>query len=84
MSCGAVLRMAVAGMARRWVQTVVVFLVLTLAATVTMVALTLAATPTLAYQAVSARYHNADGRVGDLAVVGEQEHLAEDEAEQPR
>jgi ABC-type antimicrobial peptide transport system permease subunit len=56
----AVLKAAAAGMARRLVQTVVVFVVLTIAATAAVVGLTLAATPALAFQAVSARYHSAD------------------------
>jgi hypothetical protein len=57
---GTVLKMAAAGMARRLVQTAVVFVVLGTAATAAVVGLTLAATPTLAIQAVSARYHIAD------------------------
>jgi hypothetical protein len=60
MTGGAVLRAAVAGMARRLVQTVVVFAVLATAATTAVVGLTLAANPTLAFHAVSARYRTAD------------------------
>jgi FtsX-like permease family len=57
---GTVLKMAAAGMARRLVQTAVVFVVLGTAATAAVIGLTLAATPALAIQAVSARYHIAD------------------------
>ena len=56
----AVFKAAVAGMARRPVQSVVVFLVLGTAATAAVVGLTLAANPALAFQAVSSRYHSAD------------------------
>jgi len=56
----AVLKAAAAGMARRLVQTVVVFMVLGTAGTAAVVALTLATTATLAFQAVSAHYHSAD------------------------
>jgi hypothetical protein len=57
---GAVLKAASAGATRRPVQTVVVFVVLTMATTAALVALTLASTPTSAFQAVSTRYHVAD------------------------
>jgi putative ABC transport system permease protein len=57
---GPVLKAAVAGTARRLVQTVVIFVALAAGATAAVVGLTLAATPTLAFQAVSGRYHSAD------------------------
>jgi hypothetical protein len=62
-----VLKAAAAGMGRRLVQTVVVFMVLATAATAAVVGLTPAATPTLAFQAVSARYHRGSPglRAGD-------------------
>jgi len=55
-----VLRAALAGAARRPVQTVVIFAVLATATTAALVGLTLATNPTQADQAVSARYHVAD------------------------
>jgi FtsX-like permease family len=56
----AVLTAATAGAARRVTQTVVVFVVLTMATTAALVGLALAREPTQAFQAVSARYHAAD------------------------
>lgn len=57
---GAVLKTASAGAAQRLVQTVVVFVVLTMATTAALVGLALASNPTSAFQAVSTRYHVAD------------------------
>jgi hypothetical protein len=62
-SAGAVRRAALAGAARRPVQTVVIFAVLATATTAALVGLALATNPSQAFQAVSARY-----RVADLAV----------------
>jgi len=59
-SAGAVLKVALAGAARRPVQTVVIFAVLATATTAALVGLTLATNPTQADQAVSTRYHVAD------------------------
>jgi len=56
----AVLKAAVAGMARRLTQTVVIFVVLAASVTAALVGLALVADPALALQAVSARYHTAD------------------------
>jgi putative ABC transport system permease protein len=57
---GAVLKAASAGATRRLAQTVVIFVVLTMATTAALVGLALAAYPNLAFQAVSTRYHSAD------------------------
>ena len=57
---GAVLKAALAGAARRLTQTLVIFVVLTMATTAALVGLTLASDPTLSFRAVSARYHTAD------------------------
>jgi FtsX-like permease family len=57
---GAVLKAASAGAARRLTQTLVIFVVLTMATTAALVGLTLASDPTLSFRAVSARYHTAD------------------------
>jgi hypothetical protein len=57
---GAVLRAASAGATRRPVQTVVVFVVLTMATTAALTGLALASNPTSAFRAVSNRYHVAD------------------------
>jgi hypothetical protein len=57
---GAVLKAASAGAARRLTQTLVIFVVLTMATTATLVGLTLASDPTLSFRAVSARFHTAD------------------------
>jgi putative ABC transport system permease protein len=60
---GAVPTASLAGAARRLTQTVVIFVVLAMAATAALVGLTLATNPTQAFQALSARY-----RIADLAV----------------
>src|SRR5215472_3838577 len=59
-SGGAVLKAALAGAARRPVQTVVIFMVLATATTAALVGLALATNPTQADQAVSTLYHVAD------------------------
>ena len=60
MTDGAVPTAALAGAARRLTQTVVIFVVLAMAATAALVGLTLATNPTQAFQALSARYRTAD------------------------
>ena len=50
------LKAASAGAARRLVQTVVIFVVLTMATTAALVGLALATYPTRAFEAVSTRY----------------------------
>lgn len=59
-SARAVVKAALAGAARRPVQTVVIFVVLATTTTAAVVGLALATNPTQADQAVSARYHVAD------------------------
>lgn len=59
-SAGPVLKAALAGAARRPVQTVVIFVVLATGTTAALVGLALATYPTRAFQAVSTRYHTAD------------------------
>lgn len=60
MTGGAVLKAALAGAAQRLTQTVVIFVVLAMAATAALVGLTPATNPTQAFQALSTRYNIAD------------------------